>query len=121
VKQVLSFAAVSLVLILGGAWGITVLRPDPEIARAVWASAVIALVVQGVAFAVARQFVATNAIVGWGIGSLIRFGMVLVHALVGVRALGLESGPALLSLVGFLFVTMVIEPLFLTPEKQKNA
>jgi hypothetical protein len=30
-----------------------------------------------------------------------------------VKALGLVSGPALLSLVGFLFVTMLVEPLFL--------
>ena len=115
-KQVLSFAAVCLVLILGGAWGITVLRPDPEIARAVWTSAVVALVVQGLTFGVARQF-ATNPIVGWGIGSLIRFGVVLVFALVGVKALALASEPALLSLVGFLFVTMIFEPLFLKTDR----
>lgn len=115
-KQVLSFAAISLVLVLGGAWGITTLRPEPEIVRAVWTGAVVALVVQGVAYGVARQFVATNPIVGWGIGSLIRFGTVLVFAFFGVRGLGLQLAPALLSLVGFLFVTMVIEPLFLKPD-----
>lgn len=73
----------------------------------------IALGVQVLAFAVARPFVATNPIAGWGLGSLIRFAVVMVHAFVGVKALGLQSGPALLSLVGFLFVTMLVEPLFL--------
>jgi hypothetical protein len=97
----------------GGAWGITILRPEPEIVRAVWSSAVIAFGVQLISFAVARPFLATNPIAGWGLGSLIRFAVVMVHAFVGVKALGLVSGPALLSLVGFLFVTMLVEPLFL--------
>jgi hypothetical protein len=115
VRQGLLFAGLAAVLTLGGAWGITLLRPEPDLARAVWSSAVIALVVQLVAFAAARPFVATNPIAGWGIGSLIRFAVVLLHAVVGVKALGLVSGPALLSLVAFLFVTMLVEPLFLKP------
>jgi hypothetical protein len=113
VKKGLWFAALAAVLIFGGAWGITVLRPDAELARAVWSSAVIAFVVQLVSFAIARPFVATNPIAGWGLGSLVRFAVVLLHAFVGIPALGLASGPALLSLVGFLFVTMIVEPLFL--------
>lgn len=112
-KQALAFAAVCAVIIFGGAWGITILRPEPEMARAVWSSAVIAFGVQLLSFAVARPFLATNPIAGWGLGSLIRFAVVAVHAFVGVKALGLVSGPALLSLVGFLFVTMLVEPLFL--------
>lgn len=112
-RQGLAFVAVVTVLTLGGAWGITLLRPEPDLARAVWSSAVIALGVQLLAFAVARPFVATNPIAGWGLGSLIRFAVVMLHAFVGVKALGLVSGPALLSLVGFLFVTMLVEPLFL--------
>ena len=107
--RALAFLGLSAVLVLGGAWGITVLRPEPEIARAVWSSAAIALVVQALAFVIARPFVATNPIAGWGLGSLLRFAVVAVHALVGVRALALESGPALISLVAFLFVTMLID------------
>lgn len=112
-KQGAIFFAIAAAITLGGAWGITLLRPEPELARAVWSSAVIALGVQVLAFAVARPFVATNPIAGWGLGSLIRFAVVIVHAFVGVQALGLQSGPALLSLAGFLFVTMLVEPLFL--------
>jgi hypothetical protein len=113
VKQGLAFAALCAVIMFGGAWGITILRPEPEMVRAVWSSAVIAFFVQLVSFAVARPFLAENPIAGWGLGSLIRFAVVMVHAFVGVKALGLVSGPALLSLVGFLFVTMLVEPLFL--------
>lgn len=110
-RPALAFGALAAVLVLGGAWGIVALRPD--LAREVWSSAVIAFGVQLLAFAVARPFVATNPVAGWGLGSLIRFAVVVVHALVGIKALGLQSGPALVSLVAFLFVTMLVEPLFL--------
>lgn len=98
-------------MIFGGAWGITVMRPD--LSREVWSSAVIAYAVQLLSFAIARPFVKTNPIAGWGLGSLLRLAVVVLHGLVGVPALGLVSGPALITLVSFLFVTMLIEPLFL--------
>ena len=107
------FAGLAAVIIFGGAWGITLLKPGVDIARAVWSSAVIAFAVQLLSFAVARPFVATNPIAGWGLGSLLRFTVLLVHAFVGVPALELASGPALFSLAGFLFATMIVEPLFL--------
>lgn len=108
------FIALSAVLIFGGAWGITTLRPESAVSRAVWTSAVIAFAVQVFAFAIARLLAPTNAMAGWGLGSLLRFAALLLHAFVGVKALGLASGPALFSLAGFLFITMVVEPLFLT-------
>lgn len=112
-KKALSFFAIAAVLTLGGAWGITMLRPEPEIARAVWSSAVIALAVQVLSFAIAKPFVATNPIAGWGLGSILRMMVVILHGVFGVKALGLQSGPALMSLVAFLFITMLVEPLFL--------
>lgn len=112
-KKGIAFGAVAALIIFGSAWGVTILRPDAELARAVWTSAFIALGVQLLAFAIARPFVATNPIAGWGLGSLIRFAVLMVYAFVGVKALGLASGPALVSLAGFLFVTMLVEPLFL--------
>lgn len=112
-KQALGFAAVCAVITLGGAWGITTLRPEPEIARAVWTSAVMAMGVQVLAYFLAKPLVATNPIAGWGLGSMLRMLVLVLHATVGTKALGLESGPALISLVGFLFVTMLVEPLFL--------
>lgn len=112
-KKGLAFGALSALIIFGGAFGVTLLAPGAEMARAVWTSAFIAFGVQLLSFAVARPFVATNPIAGWGLGSLLRFAVLLLHAFVGVKALGLASGPALVSLVGFLFVTMLVEPLFL--------
>lgn len=114
-RRGLAFAGTANALIVGGAWGITLLRPEPGIARAVWTSAVIALGVQVLSFAIARPFVSTNPIAGWGLGSLLRLVVLLLHGFVGVSALGLSAGPALMSLAGFLFVTMLVEPLFLKP------
>jgi hypothetical protein len=111
VKQGLAFAAVAAAMILGLAWGITVMRPD--LARTIWSSAVIALVAQVIGFALAKPFVKENPIAGWGLAGMLRFAVVVLHAVVGTKALGVESGPALMSLVGFLFVTMLVEPLFL--------
>jgi len=79
----------------------------------VWTSAVIALGVQLLSFVIAKPFVATNPIAGWGLGSLLRMLVLVLYAMVGTKALGLAAGPALMSLVGFLFVTMLVEPLFL--------
>lgn len=113
--RALQFSVLAAVLIFGGAWGVTALRPEPEIARAVWTSAFIAFGVQLLSFAIARPFQATNPIAGWGLGSLLRFAVLLLHAFVGVKVLGLASGPALVSLAAFLFITMLVEPLFLKP------
>ena len=71
--------------------------------------------VQLVSFAVARAFVASNPLVGWGLGSMVRFAAVIGHAVLGVPVLGVPSGAALMSLAVFLFVTMVLDPLFLRP------
>ena len=112
-KRGVQFGLLAAVLVFGGAWGITLLKPGSEVAKAVWTSAVIAFAAQVLSFAIAKPFLKENPIVGWGLGSLLRFTVLLLHAFVGVRALGLASGPALLSLAGFLFITMLVEPLFL--------
>jgi hypothetical protein len=44
---------------------------------------------------------------------LLRFAVVAAWALVGASALGLPGAPALLSLVLFLFLSTLLEPLFL--------
>lgn len=112
-RKGLAFGAVAAVIIFGGAGVVSLLQPGTELARAVWTSAFLAFGVQLVAFAVARPFVATNPLGGWGLGSLVRFAVLLVYALVGAKLLGLEMAPALVSFAGFLFVTMLVETLFL--------
>ena len=112
-KQGMTFGALAALIIFGGAALLDAAFGGPGVTREIWWGAAVAFVAQVVTYVVARRFVGSNPIVGWGIGSVIRFAVVLVFAFVGVKALGLVMAPALLSLVGFLFVTMLVEPLFL--------
>ena len=81
--------------------------------RAVVISAVVALVVQGIACAVARLMAAgDNAIAGWTLGAVICLVALVAFGFVS-RVLGLPSNAALLSLATFLFLTELIEPPFL--------
>ena len=84
-----------------------------EGARAVRASAWLAVCVQVITFAIAKLVARQQVIAGWALGVVLRFAIVGVWAFLGIKALGLEAGPALLSLVLFFFVSTLIEPLFL--------
>jgi hypothetical protein len=109
------FAVASAVLMFGGAALIATLSGSAEVGRALWTSATIAFVVQLVAFAVAVPFLARNPIMGWGLGSILRLLALVLYAVVGLKMLGLVAAPALLSLAGFLFASMLLETLFLKP------
>ena len=114
-KRALSFGGLSLVLIVGLAWLLTRLWPDPQAQQAIWFSAGIALAVQVVGFFLARIFMSANMIAGWGAAMLLRFVTLALHALVGIRVMGFPPAPALLSLAAFFFVSSLIEPVFLKP------
>ena len=86
---------------------------DPAAAGAVTASAWLAFGVQTVTFAIARLVARENVIAGWGLGVVLRFATVAFWAFLGIKALGIPSAPALLSLVTFYFVSTLVEPLFL--------
>jgi len=82
--------------------------------RAVVISAIVALVIQLIAFVIARRMSDKgNAIAGWGLGALICFTTLIAYGFVS-RALGLPSNAALLSLATFFFLTELIEPPLLT-------
>lgn len=114
-RRAILFAVASAVLMFGGAALIALVAGNAEVARAVWTSAGIAFVVQLVAFGVAVPFLAKNPIMGWGLGSVLRLLVLVLYALVGLKSLGLAATPALLSLAGFLFASMLLETLFLKP------
>ena len=114
-KRALSFAALALVLIVGLAWLLTRLWPEPLAQQAVWFSAGIALAIQVVGFFFVRIFMPANMIAGWGAGMLLRFVTLVLHALVGTKVMGYPPAPALLSLAAFFFVSTLIEPVFLKP------
>lgn len=103
----LSLAVIGLLALLFG-----LLFPTPAEQRAIWLSAVLALVVQNAGFAIARLLSPERAIVGWGIGAVLCLVTVVVYGLIA-GAQGLPLPAALLSLATFLFLTELFEPLLL--------
>jgi len=78
--------------------------------RAVLVSALVALVVQMVAFGIARLLAAGgHGVAGWALGAVICLVALVLHGFVS-RGLGLPSNVALLSLATFFFLTELIEP-----------
>jgi hypothetical protein len=114
-KKFAGFSAVTIAISCIGAWLITLAVPGQDVARSVWASALTVVMVQAVAFSLARTMQPVNVIAGWGMGMLLRFIALVIYGFVGVKLLGLAMEPALLSLAGFFFVSTVIEPIFLKP------
>ena len=113
-KRALSFAAACSATI-GAAWAIAVLVfPDATSKRALLIAAAVAFVVQMIAFSIARQFARRqNVMAGWGIGIALRFAALLLFGFAVIPSLGLPMSSTLLGLAMFLFVTTLIEPLFL--------
>lgn len=107
------FAVSSATLISAAAFALTFAFRGPGEAKAIWISAGVAFLSQVAAFPAVKRLTASNLTVGWGVGSLVRFGTLGVYALVAGLVLNLEMTPALVSLALFYFVSMVIEPLFL--------
>ena len=113
-KRALSFAA-ACAATLGAAWAIAVLVFAGAVSRrGLLIAAAVAFVVQMIAFVIAREFARRqNVMAGWGIGVALRFVALLLFGVVAVPSLGLPMGSTLLGLAMFLFVTTLIEPLFL--------
>ena len=107
------FALISASLIGIAALGMSMLFRGPGDSQAIWISAAVAFLTQVAAFPAVRRLTRSNLIIGWGTGSLVRFGTFGVYALLAALVLHLPMTAALLSLALFYFVSMVIEPLFL--------
>jgi hypothetical protein len=100
-----SFALIGVAAaVFGLVWGAPLDR------RALLISAVLALVVQSIAFAIARLLTTIgHGIAGWGLGAAICLVVLVIYGFV-CRGLGLPSNVALLSLATFFFLTELIEP-----------
>lgn len=107
----LALYALACVLAIGLAGAVFAAVYDaPAERKAVLLSAVVALVVQLIAFAFARLLADQgNAIAGWATGALVCFTALIVYGFVS-RAFGLPQNAALLSLATFFFLTELIEP-----------
>jgi hypothetical protein len=112
-KPIAMFAGLSLAVIAITAFLISMAYGSPDATRAVWTSAAVAFSVQVLAFAIVKLSAKTNVMAGWGVGAILRFAVLGIYALVIVKALGLQSGAALLSLVAFFFLSTLLEPLLL--------
>jgi hypothetical protein len=109
------FALTTAAIAILGALILAPLFSEPKGSTAVWLSAMLAIVVQLATFAIARRYAHTGSVMtGWGIGALIRAAVLALYGLVGARSLGVPLAPALLSFAVFVFVSTVIEPLFLS-------
>ena len=107
------YAAAVIALIAVAGWLLTLAFPGPRDASAIRLSALVAIVVQLVAFAVTAAIARRHVIAAWGLGSLLRFLTLAVYAVLAVRVLALPPVAALVSFAAFLFLSTLIEPLFL--------
>ena len=113
--RAIALYGLACVVAIGLAGGVlTAVFSGPGDRTALWCSALVALVVQLVAFAIARLLSDSGrGIAGWGIGALICLAALVIFGLVS-RAVGLPQNAALLSLATYFFLTELIEPPLLT-------
>ena len=106
----LALYALGCVVCIGAATAVfRAVYPDRADWNAVLLSAVVGLVVQTGAFALARVFARKgHGMAGWGIGALICL-LSLVAYGITVRSLGLPQNAALISLATFFSLTELIE------------
>ena len=112
-KKFAIYAFASAALIAATGWLLTLAFPTASDRHAMIVSALVAYVVQLLAFAVARAWAATNVVAGWGMGMLIRFIVLAIYAFLSSRVLGLPVAAALVSLAAFFFVSTLLEPVLL--------
>ncbi len=107
--------ALTACVLTAAAAALTVRLVDASSITAVWTGAAIALGVQLAAFAalVALRDHASLFLLGWLGGMLLRFGAVGVMAVWLTRSDALPREAALVSLVGFVFLLLLLEPVFL--------
>ncbi len=105
---VVSALLVVLVAVLLANWVL------PSAGSAIWAAASVAYLVQAIAFAALTLARGSGLgwVVAWGSGTLLRLLVVLGAALWVARSDGVPAAPLLLSLAGFLFLLLVLEPVF---------
>lgn len=113
-KAWLAYAGAGLVVVAAGAGLATVLVSSSSVG-AVWFAAVLAWVLQLIAFAglIAVRERSELFLAGWLGGLVLRFGVVGLVAYWLSRSAVLPLAPTLVSLVAFVFVLLLMEPLFL--------
>ncbi len=104
-------ACIASIAIVG--WLLTLGFTGPRDAAAIGLSAILATIVQLTAFAITKMLASRHLVAGWGAGSLLRLLTLVIYAVLAVKVLGVAPVAALVSLATFLFISTLIEPLFL--------
>ena len=120
-KAWLAYAVAALVVV-GVAAGVGTLLVSKEVVPAVWFAAGVAYALQLIAFAglVMVRNRAQLFLAGWLIGMALRFGAVGGVAWWLSRSAVLPREAALVSLVGFVFLLLLMEPMFLRWDLRKS-
>ena len=103
------FAAGALAAIVLAGGLLALVFRAPGSGRAIAISAALAWGVQLVTYAIVRHAGRSKVMAAWGLGAILRLGVLLLYAFVGLKALALPAAPALLSLATFLFLSTIIE------------
>lgn len=112
-KRALRFLAAATGLIVVIAFVMMLLFPGAENARAITISAALALAVQLASFLILHSMRGQGVMIGWGLGSLLRFAALITYGFLATGTLGLPLAAALFSLAAFLFATSILEPVML--------
>lgn len=79
--------------------------------HAIGVSAVLAALVQMTAYSLVETMGRANALIGWGMGAILRGTILVLYGFFFARMLGLPLAAALVSFAVFLFVSMLLESL----------
>ncbi len=105
---------VALIALTG--WGLSyAFRTDAD-RHALLVSGVLATAVQLTAFGIVRLARGQNALVGWGMGAIMRGTVLALYGFIFARLLNLPITAALVSFAVFLFASMLLESLLLAYE-----
>ncbi len=107
------FAIVGAAIIAVAGGVLATLYHGADERHAIVISALVAFVVQLLTFAIMRLSAEKNLVAGWGLGAIVRFVVFVLYALVIIKALALPASAAMISMAVFLFVSTLVEPLFL--------
>jgi hypothetical protein len=105
------YLLVAVLVMVAAGWVLMLVYPGADAQKSIITSALLALVIQLIAFILLLLSKGKNIMAGWGLGALLRFGGLGIYALFAIKALGLDMNAALVSLACFLFLSMLIEPL----------
>jgi hypothetical protein len=112
VTPTLRYAAISVALVglSSGLFALAATAPGARLAVAITAG--VAMLLQPTMFTVARSMRGDQFMVGWGLGAM-ACAITLVGTGFALRAAGLPTDAAMLSLATSLFLTELVEPLLL--------